>query len=98
MHVDTRLHPGRKLSHRAASFRQAAGNLDFEVVGPITGGRPDPNQNVTRRQAHDDAVRVMDNNGTGDSKAQRRGHRTTSFNRPLDFCYFHHVSSFASGS
>ena len=25
--------------------------------------RPDPGENLTRGQAHDDAVRVMDNNG-----------------------------------
>jgi hypothetical protein len=47
--------------------------------------RPDPSKNVTRGQTHDDAVRVMDNDGIVDSKARRRGYRTTSFNRALDF-------------
>jgi hypothetical protein len=85
MDIDTRLHPRRKLSHRATSFSQTASNFDFEVVGRLVDERPDPSENVTRAQAHDDAVRVMDNNGIVDSKAQRRGCRTTSFNRALDF-------------
>jgi hypothetical protein len=91
MDIDTRLHPRRKLSHRATSFSQTASNLEFEVVGPLMDERPDPSQNVTRGQAHDDAVRVMDNHGIVDSKAQRQGGRTTSFNRALDFCRFHRV-------
>ena len=85
MDIDTRLHPRRKLSHRTTSFNQTASNLDFEVVGRLVGERPDPSENVTRGQTHDDTVRVMDNNGIVDSKAQRRGCRTTSFNRTLDF-------------
>jgi len=85
MDIDTRLHPRRKLSHRATSFSQTAGNFDFEVVGRLMDERAHPSENVTRGQAHDDAVRVMDNNGIVDSKAQRRGCRTTSFNRTLDF-------------
>jgi hypothetical protein len=85
MGIDTRLHPRRKLSHRAASFSQTAGNLDFEIVCCLVEDRPDPSENVTRGQAHDDAVRVMDNNGTVDSKAQRRGCRTGGFSRALDF-------------
>jgi hypothetical protein len=85
MDIDMRLHPRRKLSHRATSFSQTASNLDFEVVGRLMDERPDPSQNVTRGQAHDDAVRAMDNNGIVDSKAQRRGCGTSSFNRALDF-------------
>ena len=85
MNIDTRLHLRRKLGHRAASFSQTAGDLDFEVVGRLMDERPDPGENVTRGQAHDNAVRVMDNNGIVDSKAQRRGCRTTSFSRALDF-------------
>jgi hypothetical protein len=83
--MDTRLHPRRKLSHRTTSFNQAASNLDFEVVGRLVDEWRDPSENVTRGQTHDDAVRVMDNNGIVDSKTQRRGYRTTSFNRALDF-------------
>jgi hypothetical protein len=85
MDIDTRLHPRRKLSHRTTSFHQTASNLDFEVVGRLVDERPDPSENVTRGQTHDEAVRVVDNNGIGDSKAQRRGYRTTSYNRALDF-------------
>jgi hypothetical protein len=85
MDIDTRLRPRHKLSHGATSFSQTASNLHFEVVGRLMEERPDPSENVTRDQAHDDAVRVMDNNGIVDSKAQRRGCRTTSFNRALDF-------------
>ena len=85
MDIDARLHPGRKLSHRATSFSQTASNLDFEVVGRLMDERPDPGENVTRGQAHNDAVRVMDNNGTVDPKAQRRGCPTTSLDRALDF-------------
>jgi len=86
MDVDTRLHPRRKLSHRATSSSQTASNLDFEGVGRLLDERPDPSENVTRAQAHDDAVRVMDNNCIIDPKAQRRGCRPTSFNRSPDFC------------
>jgi hypothetical protein len=85
MGIDTRLYPRRKLSHRATSFSQTTSNLDFEFVGRLVDERPDPSENVTRGQAHHDAVRVMDNHGTVDSKTQRRGCRTTSFNRALDF-------------
>jgi hypothetical protein len=46
--------------------------------------RRDPGENVTRGQAHDDAVGVTDNNGIVDSKAKRRGCRNASFNRALD--------------
>jgi len=79
-----RLHPRLKLSHRATSFRQTASDLDFDVVRRLMDERPDPRENVTRGQAHDDAVPVMDNNGVVHSKAQRRGCRNTSFNRALE--------------
>jgi hypothetical protein len=85
MDIDTRLHSRLKLSHRANSFSQTASNLDFEVVGRLMVERPDPSENVTRGQAQHYAVRVMDNNGIVDSKAQCRGCRTPSLNRALDF-------------
>jgi hypothetical protein len=74
----------RQTGHRAASFSQTASDLDFEVVGHLGDERRDPSENVTRGQTHDGPVRVMDNNGVGDSKAQRRGCRTRGFNRALD--------------
>jgi hypothetical protein len=85
MDIDQRFQPRRKLSHRATSFSQTVSNLYFEAVARLIDERPDPSENVTRGQAHDDAVRVMDNNGIVHSKAQRRGCRTTSFNRALNF-------------
>jgi hypothetical protein len=69
MDIDARLNLRRKLSHRASSFGQTASNIHFEVVCRLMDDRPDPGENLTRGQAHDDAVRVMDNNGIVDSKA-----------------------------
>jgi len=91
MDIDPRLHLRRKLSHRTTSFSQTASNFDFEVVCRLADERSDPSEHVTRGQTHHDAVRVMDNNCIGDSKAQLRGYRTTSFNRALDFRWFHRV-------
>jgi hypothetical protein len=68
-HVDARLHPRFKLFHRAARFGEPPSDLDFELSACLMRQRRHPSENVTRGQAHRDAVRVVDDDSIIDSKA-----------------------------
>jgi len=67
-HVDTRLHPRFERFHRAAGFGKPPTDLDFELSAGLMRYGRHPSKNVTRGQAHGDAVRVMDNDRIIDSK------------------------------
>ena len=75
-HVDARLHPRLKLCHRAAGFGEPPTDLDFELSACLMRYRRHPSENVTRSQAHGDAVRVVNNNCVIDPQVKRcaRGH------------------------
>jgi hypothetical protein len=58
-HVDTRLHPRFKFSHRAIGLCEAPRNLDLELRAAVMRSRRDAREHVTRGQAHGDAIRVV---------------------------------------
>jgi hypothetical protein len=68
-HVDSRLNPRLKLFHRAARFGEPPTHLDFELSACLMRQRRYPGENVTRSQAHRDAVRVVDDDSIINSKA-----------------------------
>ena len=88
-HVDARLHPRFERFHRAARFGKPPTDLDFELSAGLMRYRRHPSKNVTRGQAHGDAVRVMDNDRIIDSKTQGGGRRPTRLECSLDFGRLH---------
>jgi hypothetical protein len=61
-HVDARLHPRLKLSHRAVGSGEPPSDLDFELGACLMRYMRHPSKNVTRQQAHSEPVRVVKNN------------------------------------
>jgi hypothetical protein len=68
-HVDARLYPRFRLCHRAARLSESPSNLDFELSACLMRKRRHPSENVTRCQAHGDAVRVVNNDSIIGPKA-----------------------------
>jgi hypothetical protein len=70
-HVDARLHPRLKCSHRAIGFSKPPSNLDFELCACLMRHVRDPSKNVTRQQAHSEPVRVVQNDRVIDPQVKR---------------------------
>jgi len=69
--VDGRLDPWLKWSNRATGFGEPPSDLDFELCACLVRYVRDPNKNVTRQQARNDAVRFMKNDRVIDPQVKR---------------------------
>jgi hypothetical protein len=73
--------PRLELGHRAVGLGESPSDLDFELGTCPRRDMRDPRENVTRRQAHSDPIRVVKDNRVIDPEAERggrghgRGHR-----------------------
>jgi hypothetical protein len=70
-HVDARLHPRLKRSHRAIGCGEPPRDLNFERGACLMRHVRDPRKNVTRQEAHSEPVRVVKNDRVIDSQAKR---------------------------
>src|SRR5207248_7794958 len=74
--------------HRAVRLGKTASNLYFEVRAGMLRRRRDPSDNVARSQPYDDAVRVVENGGAIDWKAQGGGGGRAGVNCALELGRF----------
>jgi hypothetical protein len=70
-HVDARLHPRLKFSHRTIGFGEPPSDLDFELCACLMRYMGDPSKNVTRQQAQSEPVRVLKNDPVIDPQVKR---------------------------
>jgi hypothetical protein len=70
-HVDARLHARLKLSHRASGLGEPPSDLNLELGARLMRYIGYPSKNVTRQEAHSDAIGVVNNNCVIDQEAKR---------------------------
>lgn len=69
-HVDARLHARLRLCHRTTGLGEPRSRLNFEPGTRLLRFIGYPSKNVTRQQAHSDAIGVVNNNGVIDQEAK----------------------------
>jgi len=70
-HVDARLHARLRLSHRTIGLGELPSDLNLELIAGLTRYIGDASKNVTRQEAHSDAIGVVNHNCVIDQEAKR---------------------------